>query len=286
LKRIILCFALLTPLLSFGQAHHEIGLSVGVANYYGDLQDRVFDSYTNRPMGGISYKFFMNPHLGLRFGASYFNITAADSLSSAKVKQERNLRFASNVFEFHGGFELNLFPVEKDRMKFSPYIFAGIGIFHFNPYTDGMQGEKVFLRPLSTEGQNIPVYPDRKEYGVVNVSFPFGGGVKFFIGKAVMMAGEVGFRWTNTDYLDDVSKSYVNLDTLGAYRGQNSVDLAFRGDETQNWDGNYPNYKYQRGDSKSNDWYMFGNITVGVYLAAFGNLNDYWQAHCPAFFRR
>ena len=87
---------MLVPVLSFAQAHHEIGLSAGVANYFGDLQDRVFDAHTNRPMGGLSYKFFMNPHLGIRLGASYTNITAADSLSTARVKQERNLRFASN----------------------------------------------------------------------------------------------------------------------------------------------------------------------------------------------
>lgn len=274
------------PLLSYAQPHHEIGLSAGVSNYYGDLQDRVFDSYTNRPMGGLSYKFFANPHLGFRFQANYGHITAADSLSEARVKQERNLRFGSRVFEVSGGVEINFFPVEKDRMKFSPYVFGGIGIFHFNPYTDGMHGEKVYLRPLSTEGQNIPLYPDRHEYGLVNVSFPFGGGVKFFVGKTLMMSGEVGFRWTNSDYLDDVSKSYVNLDTLAAYRGQQAVDLAFRGDETRNWDGNYPNYKFQRGESQSNDWYMFANITVAVYFKAFGNLNSYWQAHCPAFFRR
>ena len=277
---------MLVPVLSFAQAHHEIGLSAGVANYFGDLQDRVFDAHTNRPMGGLSYKFFMNPHLGIRLGASYTNITAADSLSTARVKQERNLRFASNLFEFHGGLELNFLPIEADRVKFTPYIFGGIGLFHFNPYTDGVAGEKVYLRPLSTEGQNIPVYPDRKEYGVVKVSFPFGGGLKAFIGKTIMMSAEVGFRWTNTDYLDDVSKSYVNLDTLAAYRGYQSVQLAYRGDETRNWDGNYPDYKFQRGDSQSNDWYMFANVTVGIYLKAFGNLNDYWQAHCPAFFRR
>ena len=277
---------MLVPVLSFAQAHHEIGLSAGVANYFGDLQDRVFDAHTNRPMGGLSYKFFMNPHVGIRLGASYTNITAADSLSTARVKQERNLRFASNLFEFHGGLELNFLPIEADRVKFTPYIFGGIGLFHFNPYTDGVAGEKVYLRPLSTEGQNIPVYPDRKEYGVVNVSFPFGGGLKAFIGKTIMMSAEVGFRWTNTDYLDDVSKSYVNLDTLAAYRGYQSVQLAYRGDETRNWDGNYPDYKFQRGDSQSNDWYMFANVTVGIYLKAFGNLNDYWQAHCPAFFRR
>ncbi len=286
MKRFILSLALLLPLLTQAQSHHEIGLMVGVANYYGDLQDKVFDANTNRPMGGIQYKYFMNPHLGLRFGVNYTWLTAADSLSGSFVRQNRNLRFESKLFEVNGGIELNLLPIEADLMKVTPYVFAGIAIFHFNPYTDGPTGEKVYLRPLGTEGQEIPIYPDRKQYGLVNVSFPIGGGMKFFVGKTLMITTEVGFRYTNTDYLDDVSRSYVNLDTLQAYRGRQSVDLSYRGDEVKTWDGNYPNYKFQRGDSKANDWYMFGGLSVCIYFRAFGNFNSYWQTHCPAFFRR
>lgn len=285
MKRIILSLAILVPFLAIAQPHHEIGLSAGVSSYYGDLQDELFPDYGMKPMGGIMYKYFMNPRVGLRFGASYTNLTAADSLSSIPAKRERNLRFATNLFEVQGGLELNILPVDKDRSKFSPYLFAGIALFYYNPYTDGYQGERVYLRPLSTEGQGIPNYSDRKEYSLVNVSFPVGGGLKFFVGKTLMICTEMGFRFTNTDYLDDVSKSYVNLDTLQAYRGQQAVDLAFRTDEQKLWDGNYPDYKFQRGDSKANDLYWFGNLTVTVYFEAFGNMADYWQANCPAFLR-
>jgi hypothetical protein len=101
-----------------------------------------------------------------------------------------------------------------------------------------------------------------------------------------MITTELGFRYTTTDYLDDVSKSYVNMDTLFAYKGRQAVDLSYRGDETKNWDGHYyPNYKYQRGDSKANDWYWFGGISVAIYFRAFGNVKEYWQTHCPRVFR-
>lgn len=265
------------------QPHHEIGLMAGTANYYGDLQDKWFPNYGSKPMGGIVYKYFFNPHLGVRAGFSYTSLTAADSLSDVAIKRERNLSFQTNLFEFHTGFELNFLPIEIDRAKFTPYIFGGIAIFHYNPFTTGMNGERVYLRPLATEGENLPNYPDRREYKLTNLAFPFGGGFKFFIGKAVIFAGEVGFRYTQTDYLDDVSKSYVNLDTLKAYKGQQAVDMSFRTKQLKNWDGNYPDYRYQRGDSKSNDWYYYTNITVTIYLRAFGNKGTYWQAHCPAF---
>jgi hypothetical protein len=168
-------------------------------------------------------------------------------------------------------------------MKVTPYVFGGIGIFYYNPYTKGLDGDRTYLRPLSTEGQGMSQYPDRKQYSLVNVSFPIGGGLKFFVGKTLMITTELGFRYCATDYLDDVSRSYVNLDTLKAYRGQEAVDLTYRGDQLETWDGNYPNFKHQRGDSKANDWYWYGGINIGVYFKAFSNIKQYWQTHCPDF---
>ncbi len=285
LKRFILCIALLMPLASFAQPHHEFGLSAGVSGYYGDLQPDLFPDYGLLPMGGFMYKYYMNPHVGIRLGFAKGTITAADSMNGIPARKERNLSFASDIYEFHGAFEFNLLPIEKDRAKITPYVFVGIGVFYFNPYTQGLNGEKIFLRPLGTEGQNIPLYPDRKEYNLVNVSFPVGGGLKFFLGETLLITPEIGFRYTNTDYLDDVSKSYVNLDVLEDYRGAQAVEYAFRTDELGDWDGNYPDYRYQRGDSQTNDLYWFGNLTITLYLRAFGNMFDYWQTDCPAFLK-
>jgi hypothetical protein len=282
LKRFIFSLAFLLPFLAQGQAHHEVGLSVGVANYYGDLQDKLFPGYGYKPMGGVSYKYFMSPRVGIRLGANYANLTGADSLSEVPVKRQRNLRFATHLFEVSAGLEVNLWPIDLDRRsRVTPYIFGGVSAFYTNPYADGPRGERVYLRPLSTEGQGIPTYPDRKQYGVINAAFPIGGGMKFFMGRTLVMTTELGFRYTNTDYIDDVSKSYVNLDTLMAYRSQLAVQMAYRGNTVQGADPNYhPNYQYQRGDSRANDWFWFGSVTVAVYLEAFGNLPKYIKTKC------
>ena len=267
------------------QEHHEIGLTTGVANYYGDLQDKVFPSYGYKPMVGIVYKYFMSPHIGLRFGATYATVTAADSLSDIPADRARNLSFATHIFEVHGGLELNFLPIEVNRMKVTPYVFGGIAAFYFNPYAKDPDGQTVYLRPLSTEGEGLPMYPDRKEYSMVNVAFPIGGGMKFFVGKTLMITTELGFRYTNTDYLDDVSKTYVNLDTLAAYRGKLAAQMSYRGNTVANSDQNYkPNYGDQRGYSQSNDWYWYGNITVTIYFRAFGNLKDQ-LLKCPKLFK-
>jgi hypothetical protein len=256
----------------------------GVANYYGDLQTQSMPDYGFKPMGGIMYKYFISPHVGLRFGASFAQLTAADSLSDIPVNKARHLSFATNLFEVHGGLELNLLPIDIDRMKVTPYAFGGVAIFYSNPYTTANNGDKVFLRPLSTEGQGLSNYPDRKEYKLVNVAFPIGGGLKFFIGKTLMVTTEVGLRYCATDYLDDVSRSYVNLDTLVAYRGAQAASLAYRGNEVPGWDGAYPNYRHQRGDSKNNDWYYFAGLNVNIYFAALGNVKEYIQTKCPSWF--
>ncbi len=286
MKRILLSLALfLSSLCVQAQEHHEIGLTVGVANYYGDLQPKFFGSYGYRPMVGIIYKYFVSPHVGFRFGASYTTLTAADSLSNIPNNVARNLSFATHLFEVHGAIEVNFLPIDVLRRKVSPYIFGGISVFYFDPYALNDAGGKVFLRPLSTEGEGLPMYPDRKQYSLVNMAFPFGGGFKFFIGKTIMLTTELGLRYTNTDYLDDVSKSYVNLDTLQAYKGKLARAMSYRGNKVAGWAGENPDYGYQRGDTKSNDWYWFGNITVTIYFRAFGNPKEYLKTKCPGFFR-
>lgn len=296
MKRILLSFVLLLPLCLRAQSgynpnligamdHHEIGLTVGVSNYWGDLQPKLFPSYGYQPMAGIVYKYFMSPHLGFRVSATYTNLSAADSLSNIPIDKARNLSFSTHLFEFHGGMELNFWPIEVMRCKVTPYLFGGIAAFYFDPYAIDPEGDKVFLRPLSTEGEGLPMYPERKQYSLVNVAFPFGGGFKFFIGKTIMLTTEIGFRYTNTDYLDDVSKSYVNLDTLQAYKGKIAKQMSYRGNTLTSWDGNNPNYGFQRGDIKSNDWYWYGNLTVTIFFRAFGNPKEYIKTRCPGFFR-
>ena len=294
MKRILLSLALFLPLCLQAQPgftnigameHHEIGLTVGVSNYYGDLQPKLFPGYGYQPMAGIVYKYFMSPHVGLRFGASYTNLSAADSLSNIPINQARNLSFATHLFEFHGAIEINFLPIEVMRHKATPYIFGGIAAFYYDPYALDPNGNKIFLRPLSTEGEGLPMYPERKQYSLVNMAFPFGGGFKFFIGKTIMLTTEIGFRYTNTDYLDDVSKSYVNLDTLQAYKGKLARQMSYRGNTLKSWDGDNPNYGFQRGDTKSNDWYWYGNLTVTIFFRAFGNPKEYLKTKCPGFFR-
>jgi hypothetical protein len=269
------------PCFLFAQKHHEIGIFGGTSSYKGDLQNKWFPDNGYKPCGGLMYKHFIHPNIGFRFGVTYATLYGADSTSTIATIKSRNLNFQTNLFEFHGGVEINLLPVDIDDYKVSPYLFAGISVFHFNPYTTGPSQEKIYLRPLSTEGQGLKQYTDRKVYSLNNVGIPLGLGFKVFCGKRVMLSTEIGFRYTATDYLDDVSKTYVNMDTLFANKGKQSVDYSYRTDELKGWDNNFPNDKFKRGDDNAKDWYWFAGIGVNIYFSSFGNIWPYKQTKCP-----
>jgi hypothetical protein len=279
IKRLLFFFLL--PLTSLAQRHHEMGIFGGTSSYFGDLQEKVFPSEGYRACGGLTYKYFVHPALGFRFGATYANLYGADSSSKSPAVKNRNLNFQTNLFEVSAGVEVNLLPVDFDERKFSPYVFAGIALFYYNPYTVDTGDSKVYLRPLSTEGQGLRQYPNRKVYSLVNVGIPMGVGAKVLIGQKVLLSSEIGFRYTSTDYLDDVSTSYVNMDTLYKYKGKQSVDLSYRTNELGIWDKNYPNDNFSRGDKMKKDWYWFAGINVAIYFDAFGNKQRSTKTRCP-----
>ena len=283
--RLFFYCSLLLPLTLPAQEHQEVGIMAGVANYYGDLQQSWAPNYGYKPMGGILYKYFMNPNIGIRTGLSYTNLTAADSLSKNPAQIARNLSFATHLIEFHAALEINFLPIEIKKAHFSPYIFGGMAVFYYNPYALDPQGQKIYLRPLSTEGEGLPQYPDRKEYSLVNMSFPFGGGLKFFISKTILLAFELGYRYTNTGYLDDVSKSYVDLNVLNAAKGYVAAEMSYRGNTLPGWNGEYPVDGQSRGNPSANDWYWYGNLTLTIFFRQLHGSNDPQKTDCPRLFR-
>ena len=106
MKKLLLGLLLTIPVFANAQSHNEVGIMGGVSNYYGDLQDKWLpgSGKTYNPVGGLVYKFFITPRFGIRTGVSLTSLTAADSLSDILVNQKRNLRFSTNLFEFHTGF--------------------------------------------------------------------------------------------------------------------------------------------------------------------------------------
>lgn len=199
----------------YGEQHAaEIGVGIGAAHYFGDLNAT---TKLNRP--GQSATLFFRKNLGeyiaARASLTYAQLGFADSLNvQNEVMRKRNLGFTSAVWEvaLQGDFNFFRFVPGDPGASFTPYITLGVGVFGYNPYTN-LQGERYYFRelPVGTEGQNSTLYPERKMYGPTAFSIPFGGGIKYaFYGGRMNIAFEVLHRFTSTDYLDDVSSTYVD----------------------------------------------------------------------------
>ena len=119
------------------------------------------------------------------------------------------------------------------------------------------------LAELGTEGQGF--YQDREEYKLQELVIPFSGGLQWALSPNKRIALELGIRSTNTDYLDDVSTTYVDANLLEQNRGGTSQRLAFRGDELNN-NQSYPRDGAIRGNPNNKDWYLFTGLSYRVSL--------------------
>lgn len=244
----------------------EILLSGGGMNYLGDLNNQSALSLP-RLAGGVGLRYRFDNRWAFRIEASYGSVACEKDYIEL-----RNLSFKSDILEFAALAEFNFAPYGPGttEQKWTPYLFGGLAVFHFNPmasYTPDEGGTRwTELQPLCTEGQGSMLYPDRRPYTLTQFCFPFGVGVKVRLGKSFSFSAEYGFRKTWTDYLDDVSKTYVGSDVLmgNSQDGTLAVMLADRSGEVVEGYVNAPGIK--RGDDSLDDWYAYFHVTLGVNL--------------------
>lgn len=268
------------PYISYCQNFYFTAFG-GLATYQGDLQGKTIDFSQSKPAFGVGVLYELSNKFLLRTAFTYGNIEAADEKNTkGKGIEFRNLRFNSAITEFHIGAEYNFFRLEGKSI--TPYVFGGVAVFHYNPYTFDSIGNKIFLQPLSTEGQGVAAYPNNKPYNLTQFAIPFGAGIKLQINDNWQFGVEVGLRKTFTDYLDDVSNNYVDYNTLLLAKGKKAVELAYRGDEILNAPL-YPTDGTQRGNSKTDDWYYFSSIRISKKLnnKASRNFNNNKKMGCP-----
>ena len=230
----------------FKYPYATLGIFAGTMHYQGDLDDNGFDWWNVfvagannnvgnplkliRPSLGVNfiYKFHPNMFVDLRFHQGW--VGADDKNETDPFRIRRNLNFSTHITEFAALLGYEFYKNERRfvfRKPVSPFIFAGVAVFNFNPkglpddrwfeINDDVtqtlnslgvkKGEKRALHPLGTEGQylNDPdgIYPD--PYSLTQISIPVGAGVRIALKKRLDLYFTVGLRKTFTDYLDDVS---------------------------------------------------------------------------------
>ena len=261
---------------AFTQAGWEAGPWMGVSYYFGDLNTNYNLSKPN-PAGGIIARYNYNTRVCLKFGANYGQVEADDATSSNAFERARNLSFRSTVLDGSAQLEFNFLPYvhgSKDEF-FSPYIFAGFNVFYFNPKAE-YQNEWVELRPLGTEGQF-----KGEEYYTVSGGIVYGGGFKISLNYEWSLNIELSARQLFTDYLDDVSTTYPDMDDLRQLRapdGDLAVALSDRSVIIPGVnDAPIGEPGRQRGNASNNDSYVFLGVGLVYY---FGDIR------CPEYGRR
>lgn len=228
----------------------EVGGAIGGAGYQGDLN-------LNSPVklsgvqGGLFVKRNFDGYFSTKLNFTMGRISADDSKSNSEQFRNRNLSFSDNIKELSliGEFNFMKYIPDAGPNKYSPYIYTGIGVTSYNPRTK-YQGSTHDLRELRTEGQAKP-------YGKNTMVIPYGVGLKYNFDSKWTVAGDVGYRFTFTDYLDDVSTVYPPDPTkLPSDLARALSDRSGEVGKPVNSPGT------QRGDFKKRDTYFFFGFTI------------------------
>jgi opacity protein-like surface antigen len=255
---------LLAPGFVQAQRWH-INVSGGLSNYSGDLQAKYFTLDQSNFAFGAGAQYDITRNFSVHSMISLMKVSASDQFNKPNL-QFRNLSFQSSIIEWNLLGEYTFFDIT--RSKVSPFIFAGIAAFHFDPYAFDSTGNKIYLRPLSTEGEGLSAYPDKKPYNLLQFAIPVGAGIKFNVSENIVLAYEIGFRKIFTDYLDDVSSRYVDPAVLLTERGPKAVEMSYRAGELKGGDPTYPPAGRVRGGERYKDVYYYTGIRVSIALVS------------------
>jgi len=244
----------------------EFGITAGLAHYFGDLNNR---DHINRPkiaLGAFVRKQFGN-YTSVRLSARYALLGYSDIYSDNQYELRRNLSFNTNIFEIALQGDFNFFkfiPTDPDH-AFTPYASLGIGFFSYDPYAF-YGNKKVYLRPLNTEGEGF--YKGRKAYGSMAMCFPIGFGLKYAVNDKVNLSFEVTHRFTTTDYIDDVSKTYIGAEKFPSPNGGKSL-AAIMQDRSVEVGTPIGIEGRQRGFSKQKDQYIIAEFGVSFNITSY-----------------
>lgn len=318
--QLLLCCAVATSTysqhLSFGKERvvTEVGVNFGPTFFLGDLgghqgKGTHFLKDLNLPltklMKGAFVSIYPNDWLGIRIAGQLTYVEGRDNIISTKGEDElwrkqRNLDFKSNIWELYTAFELYptmlLSKDEEYDPTIKPYGFIGVGIFHFDPkgsITDANGNQKWYsLHPLKTEGQGMPQYPEKKPYSLTQMNIPMGLGARVKVSPRISTSIELLYRKTFTDYIDDVSTTYIDPDNFD--RNLSAQDAAIARQIHDKTVGiitpgiNRYEPGTQRGNPKNMDAYFSFVLKTGIRLGDIfdsrPDRNALRKTRCPHFF--
>lgn len=266
----------------------EIGGSLNAMNCLTDLGGkkgvgkRFFKDFNigkTHAAGGIFFSALYKNAVALRVEGTVGQLSADDNVllgvdGIAAERFNRNLNFKTTIREVSAMVEIHpvfLFIDWADRdeapPRISPYLLAGVGYYSYNPQGQVPGTNRwVDLQPLSTEGQGFAAYPDRKAYKLKQVNIPIGFGLKHELSRLFNVRLEGVYRILNTDYLDDVSKTYINPAEFNNNFNAAKAALALRMADKQIVSKTNPLGGGKRGSPGEKDAYFSLNLKLSLVL--------------------
>jgi len=277
------------------------GLLIGSSNYLGEMGGKDKDARAHiidlqmpktRYAIGAFFRYQTHPLYAFRGNLFYGRLTGDDALSNITGRRTRNLQFRTHILELSVVAELEMIQLISNLKSggavrnflgakytaFSVFLYAGVGLFHFEPKAELIRGSKdwIKLRPLATEGQGVvkdEKGKDTKKYKPIQLAIPIGLQVTYSRNQALRFGLEIGTRWTSTDYLDDASTLYpdpsvFNGDATAIALSNRSVEYIKDNPPTENdqdiLDMHQPGSI--RGNPKNHDFYFFTTFVVSYNL--------------------
>lgn len=210
---LLLCFF---PLITLQAQINEIGVFLGGSNFVGDVGNTTYIN-PEKLAFGVLYKWNKSPRHSYRFSYTESNVTANDFDSKETGRNQRGYRFENKVRELSAGLEFNFFDfnLHDYHQKVTPYIYSGLSFFLY----DGLY--RYTTTPTVTHSVNSNSF-----------AIPIILGIKSNITPRLILAAEVGARYTFTDNID------------GSNPNTNSATIL------------------KFGNLNNNDWYVFSGVTL------------------------
>lgn len=213
------------------QRYAELGGFFGIANYQGDLVNRPVEFRETKYSFGGFVKYHYSNQIHFRAQLYYARISGDDIHGANAV---RNWRFTSDIAE--ASIQMEWLPFAKRRFnkasmfrpQINPFVSIGIGS------SFAVNKELIWQETgydLEQLGMKFPEDDNHDNFLII----PVGGGIRFDLTQWTTIAGEAGWRYANSDYLDGVS---LNGDGFNKPEG----------------------YKVNK------DWYFFMGFTLSTYI--------------------
>ncbi len=243
----------------------EFGVLLGSSYYLGDLNTNHF----NQPLaaGGLIIRKNIDERFVYKAEVMYLNLKSDERQSDDTIAFNRGLHFKAPVYELSGQLEFNFLPYQPGNPLYTwtPFIYTGISLFYYNPKAENKNGDWIELQELGTEGQGTTTtFSDgtRDNYSLIQFAIPMGGGIKIAVNESFNIILEYGARKTFTDYLDDVSTTFV-----GGNGTTYPIEMSVEAQEMSD-----PRGTHMLGDQRGNpnnkkDWYSFAGITLSFKLS-------------------